>query len=104
MRPRPPLLRRQRNQGRLIPPERPTPNIAPSWNVAPNDPLPVLRYDTKDRQRSLEVMRWGLVLFWAKGIKVGFANITPGPKKLTPSRPSARRSGSAAAWSRRKFL
>jgi len=32
-----------------IPPERPTPNIAPSWNVAPTDPLPVVRYDAKDR-------------------------------------------------------
>jgi putative SOS response-associated peptidase YedK len=58
-----------------IPPERPTPNVAPNWNVAPTDPLPVVRYDAKDRQRSLEVMRWGLVPFWAKDIKVGFANI-----------------------------
>jgi putative SOS response-associated peptidase YedK len=58
-----------------IPPERPTPNIAPSWNVAPTDPLPVVRFDAKDHQRSLDVMRWGLVPFWAKDIKVGFANI-----------------------------
>src|SRR5580704_8587217 len=58
-----------------IPPERPTPNIAPSWNVAPTDPLPVVRYDPKDRQRSLDLTRWGLVPFWAKDIKVGFANI-----------------------------
>src|SRR5437660_1518735 len=58
-----------------IPPERPMPNIAPSWNVAPTDLLPVVRYDVKDHQRSLEVMRWGLVPFWAKDIKVGFANI-----------------------------
>src|SRR5215469_1898506 len=58
-----------------IPPERPMPNIAPSWNVAPTDPLPVVRYDAKDHQRSLEVMRWGLVPFWAKDIKVGFSNI-----------------------------
>src|ERR1700730_8376346 len=57
-----------------IPPNRPTPNFAASWNVAPTDPLPVVRYDAKDRQRSLEVMRWGLVPFWAKDIKVGFAN------------------------------
>ena len=58
-----------------IPPSRPTPNFAASWNVAPTDPLPVVRYDAKDHQRSLEVMRWGLVPFWAKDIKVGFANI-----------------------------
>jgi putative SOS response-associated peptidase YedK len=58
-----------------IPPEWPTPNIAPSWNVAPTEPLPVVRYDVKDRQRSLEVMRWGLMPFWAKDIKVGFSNI-----------------------------
>ena len=43
--------------------------------MAPTDPLPVVRYDAKDRQRSLDVMRWGLVPYWAKDIKVGFANI-----------------------------
>jgi putative SOS response-associated peptidase YedK len=58
-----------------VPPDRPTPNIAPSWNVAPTDPLPVVRYDTRAGERSLDVMRWGLVPFWAKDIKVGFANI-----------------------------
>jgi len=30
-----------------IPRHRPGPNIGPSWNVAPTDPLPVVRYDTK---------------------------------------------------------
>jgi putative SOS response-associated peptidase YedK len=56
-------------------PDRPTPNVAPSWNVAPTDPLPVVRYDTRAGERTLDVMRWGLVPFWAKDIKVGFANI-----------------------------
>jgi len=58
-----------------IPPERPTPNIPANWNVAPTEDLPVVRYDAKAGQRSLDVMRWGLVPFWAKDIKVGFANI-----------------------------
>ena len=58
-----------------IPPHRRTPNIAPSWNVAPTDPLPVVRYDRRAGERSLDVMRWRLVPFWAKNIKVGFANI-----------------------------
>jgi putative SOS response-associated peptidase YedK len=58
-----------------IPPDRPTPNIAPSWNVAPTDPLPVVRYDARASERTLDVMRWGLVPFWAREIKVGFSNI-----------------------------
>src|SRR5271167_3303273 len=58
-----------------IPPDRPTPNFPPSWNVAPTDSLPVVRYDTKAEQRSLDMLRWGLIPYWAKDIKVGFANI-----------------------------
>ena len=58
-----------------IPPDRPTPNFPPSWNVAPTDTLPVVRYDTKAEERSLDMLRWGLIPYWAKDIKVGFANI-----------------------------
>jgi putative SOS response-associated peptidase YedK len=58
-----------------IPPERPTPNFPPSWNVAPTDSLPVVRYDAKAEQRSLDMLRWGLIPYWAKDIKVGFSNM-----------------------------
>jgi putative SOS response-associated peptidase YedK len=77
---------------------RPTPNIAPSWNVAPTDPLPVVRYDAKAGERSLDVMRWGLVPFWAKDLKVGFANINAKAEGIE-SRPAFRE-----AFQRRRCL
>jgi putative SOS response-associated peptidase YedK len=43
--------------------------------VAPTDSLPVVRYDAKAQERSLDMLRWGLVPFWAKDLNVGFANI-----------------------------
>jgi putative SOS response-associated peptidase YedK len=38
-----------------IPPHRPTLNFPPSWNAAPTDLLPVVRYDRKADERSLAV-------------------------------------------------
>src|SRR5437868_14144303 len=58
-----------------IPPDRPIPNFPPSWNAAPTDSLPVVRLDPKAGQRSLDMLRWGLVPYWAKDMNVGFANI-----------------------------
>jgi putative SOS response-associated peptidase YedK len=58
-----------------IPADRPIPNFPPSWNVAPTDSLPVVRVDAKAGQRSLDMLRWGLIPYWAKDSKVGFANI-----------------------------
>jgi putative SOS response-associated peptidase YedK len=58
-----------------IPAEYPTPNFAPSWNVAPTDNLPIVRYDAKAGHRGLDLMRWGLVPYWAKDIKIGFSTI-----------------------------
>ena len=58
-----------------IPPHRPNPNFPPSWNVAPTDQLPVVRYDRKAGERSLDLLRWGLVPYWARDLNVGFANI-----------------------------
>jgi putative SOS response-associated peptidase YedK len=48
----------------------PVPNTAPTFNGAPTDTLPVVRLD-RDGRRSLDLLRWGLVPWWAKDIKMG---------------------------------
>src|SRR5262245_18095592 len=58
-----------------IPPDCPTPNYPPSWNVAPTDQLPIVRYNPTTKARTLDLMRWGLVPYCAKDIKVGFSTI-----------------------------
>ncbi len=58
-----------------IPPEQPSPNFAPTWNGTPTDSFPIVRYGGAARGRSLDLMRWGLVPFWAKDIKIGFSTI-----------------------------
>ena len=74
-----PLFRCERDQACLLDPGASAdPDFPPSWNVAPTDPLPVVRYDQRTNERSLDLMRWGLVPFWAKDIKVVFANINAG--------------------------
>jgi len=58
-----------------IPPERPAPNFPPTWNGAPTDTFPIVGYNAKEGHRGLTLMRWGLIPYWAKDGKVGFANI-----------------------------
>jgi putative SOS response-associated peptidase YedK len=81
-----------------IPPGRLTPNIPANWNAAPTEDLPVVRYDAKAHERSLDVMRWGLVPFWAKDIKVGFSNINA-KAETVDTRPAYRE-----AFARRRCL
>lgn len=49
--------------------------FAPSYNVAPQTMQPVIRLNAETGDREIAYMRWGLVPFWAKDIKVGFSNI-----------------------------
>jgi putative SOS response-associated peptidase YedK len=54
----------------LVETVNPVPNAAPTYNGAPTDTLPVVRLD-RDGRRSLDLLRWGLVPYWAKDIKIG---------------------------------
>ena len=58
-----------------MPPEYPTPNFPPSWNVAPTDSLPIVRYDPKAGHRTCDLRRWALIPYWSKDIKIGFSTI-----------------------------
>ncbi len=49
------------------------PNIAPSYNVAPTQSVPIIRL--KEGARELVTARWGLVPFWAKDLKIGYRMI-----------------------------
>jgi putative SOS response-associated peptidase YedK len=42
-----------------IPPHRPTPSFPPTWNAAPTDVLPVVRYDAKAGEHSLDLLSVG---------------------------------------------
>lgn len=56
-----------------IPDDYPAPNYAASWNVAPTDQLPIVRCNPKTGSRTLDLMRWGLIPYWAKDIKIGYS-------------------------------
>src|SRR4051812_13203285 len=43
----------------------PIPNAAPGYNGAPTQSLPIVRLD-QGGHRSLDLLRWGLIPFWAK--------------------------------------
>ena len=49
----------------------PPPNFAARYNAAPTQDLPVIRFNPETKQRTLDVLRWGLVPVWAKDLDIG---------------------------------
>ena len=70
-----------------VPPERPTPNFAASWNVAPTDPLPIVPYAIGLKGGGLMALA-GLWESWhskPSGERVrSFAIVTTEPNELCP--------------------
>jgi putative SOS response-associated peptidase YedK len=50
---------------------RPSPALAPRYNVAPGQPLATIRGDARDR---IDALRWGLVPGWAENGETGHIN------------------------------
>src|SRR5215471_5126003 len=74
---------RRRGHRRGIRDAQSPPNIRPRYNAAPTDPLPVVLRDRKTGERRLEVLRWGLIPYWAKDIKIGYSTINAQGETLT---------------------
>jgi putative SOS response-associated peptidase YedK len=53
----------------------PLPNSRPRYNAAPTQDIAVVRLDPETTERTLDTLRWGLVPFWAKDVKVGTSMI-----------------------------
>jgi putative SOS response-associated peptidase YedK len=48
-----------------------TEGLGPSWNVAPTDPVPLVRVSASREARVLDTARWGLVPPWATDLRGG---------------------------------
>ena len=62
----------------------------PRWNAAPTSKLPVVV--SKNRERTLTLMRWGLIPSWADDIKIGYSTFNARAERID-TRPAFR-----AAW------
>jgi putative SOS response-associated peptidase YedK len=51
------------------------PNFRPRYNAAPTDQLPIILRDRDTGERHLNVLRWGLIPFWARDAKIGYSTI-----------------------------
>lgn len=45
--------------------------FGPRFNIAPTQLAPVIRADSRTGERRLEMLRWGLIPFWAKDESIG---------------------------------
>jgi len=51
------------------------PQWSPRYNIAPSQPVLVVRQDPKHPRRESVLMRWGLIPYWAKDPSIGFRTI-----------------------------
>ncbi|MET7394740.1 SOS response-associated peptidase [Dactylosporangium sp. NPDC005572] len=75
-----------------------TDGLEPDYNVAPTDPVPVVRISSSAGGRVLGSARWGLVPSWAKDPKVGARMINARAETVTTS------SAFAQSFARRRCL
>ena len=65
------------------------PWFAPSYNVAPQSTQPVVRLNRDSLRREMALLRWGLVPFWSKDVKIAYSTINARSEEVA-SKPAFR--------------
>lgn len=55
----------------------------PRYNIAPSQPVPVVRQNPKKPVRELSLLRWGLIPSWATDTSIGFKTINARSETVT---------------------
>jgi putative SOS response-associated peptidase YedK len=61
------------------------PEMTPTYNAAPQSLQPVIRLNSETGEREIAFMRWGLVPYWSKTVKLRYSTINADADKLTTS-------------------
>jgi putative SOS response-associated peptidase YedK len=61
----------------------------PRYNIAPTQPVPVIRQNPKEPRRELSLVRWGLIPSWAKD-KSGAAMMINARSETVATKPAFR--------------
>lgn len=66
-----------------------TPYFSPRWNLAPTQDMLVVRFNPETHERSLDIVRWGLIPHWAKDASIASKLINARAETI-PEKPSFR--------------
>ena len=55
------------------------PELAPTYNAAPQSFQPVIRLNAETGEREIALMKWGLVPYWSKTVKLKYSTINAMP-------------------------
>jgi len=67
------------------------PDWAPSFNIAPTQPVPLIRQNPMERVRELSLIRWGLIPSWATDPSAAARMINARSETAATKPPSAMR-------------
>src|ERR1700704_6320909 len=61
----------------------------PRYNIAPTQPVPVIRQNPKEPRREVSILRWGLIPSWSKD-QSGAANMINARSETVATKPAFR--------------